>query len=310
MKKWLVPVALVLVLLTAPTRSQAETIFGVTTDNTLISFDSANPGVLLSAVPISNLVLGESIVGMDFRPAAPGQLVGVGLVSSPIGGLGFIRTIDTATGMASLPFNTIAPSPPTFPGLAGSAFGVDFNPVPDALRIVSNASQNLRIVMGGAGMVNVDTPLNPTPNSVVGAAYSNNVPGGIGGQTTLYVIDSGSDRLLTQGSVNFPPGTSPNTGMLFDVGPLGINTNDLVGFDISGFSGTAFASLTPVGATGSSLYSINLATGQATLIGAIGGGNVMVRDISVSNAVPEPGSLALTALGAAGLIFFAWRRRR
>jgi hypothetical protein len=93
----------------------------------------------------------------------------------------------------------------------------------------------------------VDGTLNPGNPNVVGAAYSNNVPGGVNGQTTLYDIDSALDQLFTQGGVNFPPGTppvSPNTGTLFDVGPLGVNTSDLVGFDISAFSGTAFASLT------------------------------------------------------------------
>jgi hypothetical protein len=59
----------------------------------------------------------------------------------------------------------------------------------------------------------------------------------------------------------------------------------------------AFASLTPEGADGSSLYVINLATGAATLVGAIDGGSLLVRDVSVSNAVPLPGSLVLLAAG-------------
>ena len=130
----------------------------------------------------------------------------------------------------------------------------------------------------------------------------------MGGQTTLYDIDYTTDRLVTQGSVNFPPGTSPNTGTLFDVGPLGVNTSALLGFDISALSGIAFASLTPVaGAAFSSLYTINLASGAATLVGTIGGGST-VRGIAVSN-LPEPGVLALAGMMLGGMTI-ALRRRR
>jgi hypothetical protein len=176
---------------------------------------------------------------------------------------------------------------------------------------VSNAGQNVRIVGGGTGAVNTDTPLNPGDPNVVGAAYSNNQPGGQNGQTTLYDIDSVLDQLFTQGSVDFPPGVSPNTGTLFSVGPLGVNTSDLVGFDISGATGVAFASLTPPTGAASSLYTINLATGAATLVGTIGGG-LLLQDISVLTvaSVPSPASLGLVGAGALGLGFLAARGRR
>jgi hypothetical protein len=243
----------------------AEPIYGLTTDNRIFVFESGAPGAISPLRPVTGLPDGTTLVGLDFRPATPGVLVGVG----QIGSAGAVFTIDRFSGAATQ-INSI-------PTLSGTAFGVDFNPVPGALRIVSNADQNLRITAGGAGVVNSDATLNPGNPNVVGAAYSNNVPGGAAGQTTLYDIDSVLDRLFTQGTVNFPPGTSPNTGTLFDVGDLGVDTTDLVGFDISGRSGVAFASLMPEGAEGSSLYVINLATGAATLVGAIDGGSLLVR---------------------------------
>jgi hypothetical protein len=86
--------------------------------------------------------------------------------------------------------------------------------------------------------------------------------------TTLYGIDSGRDVVVRQGGLNGSP--SPNGGQLTTIGPLGANTFDEVGFDISGLSGIAYASLTtrlgPLD-TSSDLYTINLNTGAASLVG-------------------------------------------
>lgn len=275
------------------TSSSAETIYGITTANQLVNFDSASPGMVSAPVAVTGLGAGEQILGIDFRPATPGVLVG-------LGSAGNVYSINLNTGAATAILSGI--------NLNGSGFGVDFNPVPNALRIVSNAEQNLRITAGGTGVVNNDSALNPGNPNIVGAAYSNNVPGGIGGQTTLYVIDSLTDQVLTQGSVNFPPGTSPNTGTLFPVGALGFDTNENVGFDISGLTGAAFASLTAPTGIASQLFTINLGTGAATLVGGIGGGAAL-RGISVFN-VPEPSVLGMLAAGFMGLIGARVFRRR
>ena len=59
------------------------------------------------------------------------------------------------------------------------------------------------------------------------------------------------------------------------------HVTDLVGFDIVGTAdGTAFASLTPAGSA-SSLYTIDLASGRATLKGAVGSGLVL-RGIAIA----------------------------
>ncbi len=164
---------------------------------------------------------------------------------------------------------------PFSPALTGSSFGIDFNPTVDRIRLVSDADQNLRL-HPDTGAVGTDGNLvyaagdanaNANPN-VVGSAYTANFNAST--TTTLYGIDSNLDILVWQGSVAASP-VSPNTGQLFTVGALGVNTTDQVGFDISAPGDVALASLTPQGATTSSLYSINLTTGASTMIGAIGG---------------------------------------
>jgi hypothetical protein len=147
----------------------------------------------------------------------PGQLTGVGQT----GARGAVYRIDPVTGVATQ-VNTI-------PTHTGTQFGVDFNPVPDALRIVSDADQNLRITMGGAGVVNTDGSLNPGNSNVVGVAYANNVQGGRSTDRRRSTISTPSRTpwSVTQGGVNFPPGVppvSPNTGTLFPVGSLGVDT--------------------------------------------------------------------------------------
>jgi hypothetical protein len=107
-----------------------------------------------------------------------------------------------------------------------------------------------------------DTNNGQNPN-VVAVAYSNNFAGAT--TTTLYGIDSGRDIL-----VNILP---PNNGTLNTVGPLQVDITDAAGFDIDA-TGEALAVLTPAAASTSSLYSINLMSGQATLIGEIGGGTI------------------------------------
>jgi hypothetical protein len=115
----------------------------------------------------------------------------------------------------------------------------------------------------------------------VAADYTNSFDGAT--STTLYDIDSGSDRLFTQGSVGGAP-VSPNTGNLFDVGPLGVDTTDNAGLDIAPASGTAFASFELADSPGSSvLHRVNLSTGTATAVGTIAGG-MPLESLSVVSA--------------------------
>jgi len=81
----LVSAVLVLALVAPPARATAEPIFGLSTNNQIFSFDSATPGTISPLVPVTGLLPGTTLVGMDFRPATPGVLVGVGQQASGAG---------------------------------------------------------------------------------------------------------------------------------------------------------------------------------------------------------------------------------
>ncbi len=239
------------------------TIYAIAAANSLLRFNSAAPGTIAGAVAVTGLQAGETILGIDFRPATA-QLYAVGSTSR-------LYTIDTTTGAA-----VQVGSGPFSPPLSGTEFGFDFNPVVDRIRVVSDADQNLRLSPATGAIAATDTALsyasgdpnfgqNPT---VVGAAYTNNTAGVT--TTVLYDIDSNLDLLLRQ--------NPPNNGTLNTIGPLGVDTSNFVGLDIS-VGGMTFAALTVGGVPG--LYTINLATGTASHVGTIGTGATLIRDIAM-----------------------------
>lgn len=242
-------------------------VYGVTTANSLIRFNSTRPNTILNSVVISGLQVGENIVGIDFRPAA-GELFGLGSTSR-------LYRINTVTGVA-----TQVGSPGAFT-LNGAGFGFDFNPTVDRIRVTSDADQNLRLNPNDGALAAADANLayaagdpnaGQNPN-IVASAYTNNFSAST--TTTLYNIDANLDILVTQ--------IPPNNGTLNTVGSLGINITAEAGFDIAAGSNTALAALQLVGAANSTLYAVNLATGSSVPVGPIGGGAI-VRDIAIGRS--------------------------
>ncbi len=251
-----------------------RTIYGVDATNNLIAFGAITPGTRISQVAITGLAAGETILGIDFRPADD-ALYAVSSASR-------LYTINVTTG-ASTPVNGGALSV----ALNGTAFGVGFNPAVDRLRIHSNTEQNLRVnqtatppavtVDGALAYINGDPNFGANPN-IVATAYTLSVrPAPT--STELYGIDATLDILVEL--------EAPNAGTLNTVGPLTFNTTDDVGFDIAGDTDVGYASLTPSATpTGPSrLYTINLRSGLATIAGQIGHPTPL-RSIAVTPGAP------------------------
>ncbi|HMV85793.1 MAG TPA: putative Ig domain-containing protein, partial [Blastocatellia bacterium] len=225
----------------------------------LLKFDAGDPGTILSDLPLTGLAAGEYLEGMDFRPL-DGQLYAE--VSNSANTLNRLVRINTATGACTQVGAAIAR--PT-----GVFFGLDFNPVQgvENLQQVSDADENVFLHAqdgsldfngGTLAYATGDAGFGANPN-VVHVAFNNNFAGA---QTsTLYGIDSSRDTLVTIGD-------NIGNGRLHTVGPLGVDVTAFGGFDIARY-GSVYAVLRVAGV--SQLFTINLNTGAATLVGAVGG---------------------------------------
>jgi len=267
----------------APTMSAGD-IYALTTSNRLVSFNRDAPGTVRTNVAVSGLQGGENLLGIDFRPA-DGRLYA-------LGSSGRLYTIDLASGAATMKAMLAADSADTtapYTALAGSDFGVDFNPQADRLRVVSNSGLNLRI--------NVDTGATTTDGAINGgaanaavtaAAYTNSFAGTA--STALYVLDTTNDTLYLQ--------NPPNNGTLSMPVALGVDAGAVNGMDIDARTNTGYAVLTVGGAR--RLYSINLAatSAPATALGTLG-----ITDDIRGIALRTPQAPVVLGLGDDGRLY-------
>ena len=188
------------VAVSIPAAAEARTLYGTTSDGKLVTFSDRQSKVKVKAKKpkpgqtvkkkkpvkvvkvtatrnVFGLPAGVRIVGIDIRPLT-GELYGIASNSAMYKML--ITGDSTAVALLAGNFAGAASS------LNGTHFGVDFNPVPDRIRVTSNAGQNLRLDPNGTTAQStgappgatpappaVDGALNPGSPSVVGSAYLN-----------------------------------------------------------------------------------------------------------------------------------------
>jgi hypothetical protein len=245
----------------------------LSTNNQLLGFDSNSPGTIQGTVPVTGLQPGENLLGIDFRPST-GQLYALGSSNR-------LYKLNTTSGAATqVGSGTFAVA------LSGTAFGFNFDPVADQIRVVSDTGQNFRLDPSSgvefdsdpntAG-TQLDTNLSP-PAHVVAAAYTNSSPGAT--STTLYGIDSGSDMFVQIGGSDGNP--SPNGGAVTPIAAIGADTSDQAGLDIDP-DNTGYAALTVSGMA--QLIRVSLVTGPSP-VGMIGDGSVGIRGLAVVISPP------------------------
>ncbi|MFB8749109.1 DUF4394 domain-containing protein [Streptomyces parvulus] len=242
---------------TAPAESAKKglTAVGLTKDQRLVEFDVEKPSKTWAISKVSGLSGDKKLVGIDFRVQNK-RLYGVG-------DKGGVYTLNPMNAKAKKVSQlTVA--------LSGKAFGVDFNPAANRLRVISNTGQNLRH--------NIDDPAAPrtttvdgtltnptmppsTAMGVTGAAYTNNDLNAATA-TTLFDLDTMADRISLQ--------SPANAGTLAPTGNLGVNAGLDAGFDIYYKPTTGmnhgFAAIGTDGAY--RLYGVNLLNGRAMDKGA------------------------------------------
>ena len=246
--------------------------YALSDGNRLLQLNTSNPETILATVPVTNLLAGDALLAIDFRPAT-GQLYGVSSTSR-------LYTINPLTGVARM----VGAGPFLNTPIDGVAF--DFNPTVDRIRLVTNSGQNFRLNPETGTIAATDGNINGANGAVVtGAAYTNNRAGVT--TTTLYVIDPISDKLYIQ--------NPPNNGTLVEVGSLGVDAAGLSGFDISADGTSALASLGVNNRT--ELHQINLATGRAEKVGNMP--NISIAGVAIPT---EP--VAYAADGYNNLLIF------
>ncbi|PJJ47995.1 DUF4394 domain-containing protein [Hymenobacter chitinivorans] len=243
----------------------------------LLTFDSAQPSLVRTAVGITGVDAAQTLVGLDVRP-----------LNNALYALGYNSTAQTAqlytingtTGVATPTSGVFALAL----GTGGVSF--DFNPTVDRIRVVGANRNNYRLNPVTGTLAATDGPVAYTTGTntpTIGAvAYTNSFAGST--TTTLYNYDEVLNLLNTQSTAN-----PPADGQLTTVGSSGIvaNTNpanvDMDIYSTAGGTNSAYLVATTGTSANSSFYTVNLTTGAATSVGVIGNG-ITVRDIAVAAA--------------------------
>ncbi len=261
-------------------------------------FDSATPATIFSRIPITNVLPGDTIESIAFRPAT-GGLYALGVNSTS----GRIYVLNQATGAAALlspagGFGLTGLGP-----VAGMGFSIKFDPAADIIRLIGSNGENLRINPANGTVAAVDTPLagGGSTTQIAAIAFDRNFAGTAA--TTLFGLDGVQLALDRIGDVNGSPRPA-GSGTVTPVGPLGSFFGSPSGFDIvpgTSPGGTGYAVFTdfpfPLGsgvpATDSRLFRVNLATGAASEIGVIAFGAFPISGLAV-----VPSRAAITGLPA------------
>jgi len=230
---------------------------GLTGDKTLVMFDTETRKVT-GTMDVAGV---DKLHGIDVRPAD--QML-YGVASD-----GRIVTIDPASGKATDKSKLSQMLPD------GVSAIVDFNPAADRLRLMGTDGTNLRVNVDD-GKVTVDGSLayeagdmhEGEKPAIVAAAYTNSV--GKPEKTAMFDIDATIVALIQQ--------TKPNEGTLKAIGKLKIDGAPSYAFDIHS---TGDLVNTAYLVAGDTLYTVDLASGEAKASGKLEGLTGTLRDIAI-----------------------------
>ncbi len=183
--------------------------FTSTVPSQLIRYNSSNANLLVgSALAITGLQSGESIVAIDYRPAT-GQLYGLGSTYRL-----YIIPVPASITASSVKAIAVKSTPFIAPPAGATAAGFDFNPVTDRIRIVTSNGKNYDVNPETGDLGNASADINGITGALLtGSAYTNNVLGAT--STLLYGLDVANKKLYKQDEI---------LGTITEVGSLGLSS--------------------------------------------------------------------------------------
>ena len=248
---------------TGATRARASTLYAIrgAAQNELVRFDSGSPNMVSSIGTISGLPAGAGILGMDYSPFLGGVYA---VTSSRL----YKINLDTAQAQ---PVGPAAFTPP----ITGGAVDFECDRTGAQARIVSS-SYNGRIDLSNGAYIGSGTAPGTSINGLAQALS--------GPANGFYGIDFSSNTLRLFADINTGASTPIGSGL----GVSGLQPS--FGFDIAP-DGVAYLSYL-IGATSnfSNLFTVNLSTGAASLVGLIGDG---AGNISSLTAIVPAGQSAI-----------------
>ncbi|HEV7771697.1 MAG TPA: DUF4394 domain-containing protein [Conexibacter sp.] len=259
----------------------------------LVRFQTATPGTSTS-VALTGVTAGETVIGLAWRPQT-GQLYGLGVnATANTATLYFVDPqIGTATALGvagQIAFVDGVGTPIDLPDPAVVGWGIDVNPTVDRIRVVTGSGLNFRVNPNTGAPVDGNLNTTPAPpgtnpdgpingldagaTGVTAVAYTNAYGQSLtGGATTQYVLEPVANKLYVQ---NPPNAGTLTLGTTVTVGGLPLDFTSLTGFDLppevrvatsnAPAAGSGVAVLQSAGV--SRVYTLDLATGAATLLGA------------------------------------------
>lgn len=295
------------VLIWAMSPSQAQPIYGLTTNNQMFITDATHPGTLINLTEITDLPAGAQLLAIDMQPGS-GKIFG--LTYNVATGIAALYNIDiNGPGYVAVPVNGAISLDL---GDAPSA-GFDFNPVNTSEIFVTGSSGNVYILdamtggilFTGGSIFYAQGDINYGNTPLINATtHTNNFWGS--DNTTQLGYDVNNNVLVQfDREVNATVHTLGPSGLSIDNNaPVAMDS----WFDTSAFTDVVYMSVKSTASARNSLVRFDHMTGLATQVGTMSP-QVQVRDIAIDVSRPVPPIIAgqiITALtrNRRNLIFF------
>lgn len=258
--------------------TQAQTLIALTSAGSLVQIaDASMPSMAAAPIAITGIALGQSVVGIDYRPNT-GELYALGYNNILPVANAQLYVVNATSGAATAIGTSITLA------LGTGGIGFDFNPTVDRIRVVAENGANYRLHPTTGAVVATDGSLayaTTDPNAsvtpaIAACAYTNSYIGSEA--TTLFDYDKTLNIVASQ--------IPPNNGTLNTIGSSGIvvaTTANLIGMDIY-FNPTTKSNMAYLNAKvagSNNLYQINTTSGVSSLLGTIGTGMEDIREIAV-----------------------------